>query len=297
MSEMPLFSVIITNFNKGPEIADAITSAQEQGAGVEVVVVDDCSTDGSRELLAGLGVQKLILNARNSGALESYLAGLRAARGKYLVMLDGDDRLAPGILNGLSGSDALDAQSILRLSMKPQAIGKEQDKPVTKVSTSFRLRPGSLLAATQSSGGAAFILPADVFHEVDRMINFERPDISVQDHVLPALLSLRAAGFTKMKTVGYYWKDDPEAPSLSKLKPRLVRDRLISDKFVLDCASKGPMRQRAATRVLLWLAYHKRLRKTARFVGIAVPSVLKMLTAPAGVRSLHDACLSGLAVR
>jgi len=53
-ADLPLISIIITNFNYAAYLAEAIGSALAQThKGVEVIVVDDGSTDGSREVIAG----------------------------------------------------------------------------------------------------------------------------------------------------------------------------------------------------------------------------------------------------
>ena len=96
----PQFSVIITCHNQRKFIADAVQSAISQiYESREVIVVDDASSDGSDSVLKSYGEMiRLISLERNQGASEARNAGTAAARGNYLVYLDGDDLLKPWAL-------------------------------------------------------------------------------------------------------------------------------------------------------------------------------------------------------
>ena len=96
-------SVIIPCFNYGRFLADAVGSSLDQtGVDVEVIIVDDRSTDDSRSVARRLcdahpGV-RLLVNDVNSGHVRSFNAGWEASTGEYVVKLDADDLLAPGAL-------------------------------------------------------------------------------------------------------------------------------------------------------------------------------------------------------
>jgi len=87
-------SIVIPCHNYQRWIGEAIESALSQTIKCEVIVVDDCSTDNSREIARRYPV-KLICNANNIGVAETRNAGIRAARGEYIICLDADDRLHP----------------------------------------------------------------------------------------------------------------------------------------------------------------------------------------------------------
>lgn len=92
-------SVIIPCFNLGWCVDRAITSAWAQGlADLEVIVVDDGSTDDTPVRLQQLGSRVTVLQQDNRGVAAARNAGLRAARGDVLQFLDADDRLLPGKL-------------------------------------------------------------------------------------------------------------------------------------------------------------------------------------------------------
>ena len=102
-------TVVITNYNYGGYVAEAVESCLRQTLPVQVVVVDDGSTDDSRAVLArwdaAPNVQTLF--GDNQGVAAARNAGIAAAQTDYIVCLDADDRLHPDYCRVLSA--ALDA--------------------------------------------------------------------------------------------------------------------------------------------------------------------------------------------
>ena len=70
----------------------------QQGVAVEVIVVDDGSTDGSRALLAGYETRVRVLLQPNLGQAAAFNAGFAAASGNVILYLDADDFLEPHIV-------------------------------------------------------------------------------------------------------------------------------------------------------------------------------------------------------
>ena len=93
-----LVSVLINNYNYGRFLRAAIDSALAQTyPHVEVVVVDDGSTDDSREIIGSYGDRVRPLLQSNGGQAAAVNAGLRMVRGDILFLLDSDDILAPDV--------------------------------------------------------------------------------------------------------------------------------------------------------------------------------------------------------
>ena len=109
------FSVVITCHNQAAFIADAVESALTQRSPArEVIVVDDGSTDSSREILSTYDDVTLIKLDANRGANAARNIGALRASGPYLVFLDGDDLLLPWALEVYGGLLAVqDARIIL----------------------------------------------------------------------------------------------------------------------------------------------------------------------------------------
>lgn len=98
---MPRFSIVITCYNQGGLIKEAVDSALGQtNSDREIIVVDDCSTDDSRRVLESyVGLVRLELSKANHGVVAARNRGASLASGDFLVFLDGDDRLLPWALD------------------------------------------------------------------------------------------------------------------------------------------------------------------------------------------------------
>lgn len=96
-------SVVIPCFNYAKYLPSAVRSALDQeDVVVDVVIVDDASTDDSVVVAEDLRAHdpriRVLVNGRNSGAVETFNRGLAAATGEFVVRLDADDLLTPGSL-------------------------------------------------------------------------------------------------------------------------------------------------------------------------------------------------------
>jgi glycosyltransferase involved in cell wall biosynthesis len=96
MSQEPLVSIIINNYNYQQFLGDAIDSALRQTyPRVEVIVVDDGSTDNSSEVIAGYGDRVIPVLKENGGQASAFNAGFAQSQGSIIIFLDSDDSLLP----------------------------------------------------------------------------------------------------------------------------------------------------------------------------------------------------------
>lgn len=96
MTSEPLVSILINNHNYAEFLGEAIDSALAQTYGTfEVVVVDDGSTDSSREVISRYGSRILCVIKANGGQASAYNAGFAASKGDIICLLDSDDLLLP----------------------------------------------------------------------------------------------------------------------------------------------------------------------------------------------------------
>lgn len=98
MNKHKLISVIIPTFNRAHFIAEAVESVLNQdvqGYALEVLVVDDGSTDNTLEVLNAYGDRIRYIHQENSGAGVARNRGMREAKGEWIAFLDSDDRWLP----------------------------------------------------------------------------------------------------------------------------------------------------------------------------------------------------------
>jgi len=112
LDDDPLVSVITVCYNAGPAIEEALRSVQAQTyRNVEHIVIDGGSTDGTVDVLRRQERQiDYFASERDNGIYAAMNKGLRLARGKYIALLNADDRLYPEFisrsLERLRSSDA-----------------------------------------------------------------------------------------------------------------------------------------------------------------------------------------------
>ncbi|MGD9835500.1 MAG: glycosyltransferase [Piscinibacter sp.] len=100
----PLVSVILPTYNCGRFVADAIDSVLSQTyQPIEVVVVDDGSTDDTLKVVARFGDRVRVFTQANAGPAAARNRAVSEARGEYLAFLDGDDLWLPGHTETLMG--------------------------------------------------------------------------------------------------------------------------------------------------------------------------------------------------
>jgi glycosyltransferase involved in cell wall biosynthesis len=91
-SQAPLVSVVMPAFNDERFIGEALRSALDQTyPHVEVVVVDDGSTDATTRVAESFGERVRVLRQSNAGAAVARTLGMHAARGELIAFLDADD--------------------------------------------------------------------------------------------------------------------------------------------------------------------------------------------------------------
>jgi glycosyltransferase involved in cell wall biosynthesis len=94
--EPGLVSVVIPTFNRAYIVGRAIDSVLQQTyRPIEIVVIDDGSTDDTRQLIGSYGPPVRYVYQPNGGVSSARNHGLRISRGEYVALLDSDDRWFP----------------------------------------------------------------------------------------------------------------------------------------------------------------------------------------------------------
>ena len=96
---MTLASVIIPTFDRPHLLGRAVESARHAGTDLEIIVVDDASTDETASVCKKLTGIKYVRLDRNQGVAGARNVGILASSGKYLAFLDDDDLRLPGSID------------------------------------------------------------------------------------------------------------------------------------------------------------------------------------------------------
>ncbi|MEI5675968.1 MULTISPECIES: glycosyltransferase family 2 protein [unclassified Nocardioides] len=234
-------SVVMPAYNVAPYIADAVASVLGQShCEVELVVVDDGSTDGTRRLLEELAASDPRLQVHtqaNGGPNAARNLALNHARGEFLTFLDGDDVVLPGAYARLvgslraTGSDFAQA-SYLRLR------GSEQEPPMPWISRAH----GQELLAASVTDRPSMMVNAVQWSKVYRRSYW---DEAVREFAEPGyyqdqLVSARAFGHARAvdhlvePTVAWRARDDRSSMTQQVLSTANLRDRFRTASEALD---------------------------------------------------------------
>ncbi len=96
-----VISTVIVNYNAGTLLRGCIDSLMASPIGIETIVVDNASADGSIEFLCNFPQVKVVRNTANAGFAAACNQGIRCANTEFLLFLNPDCSIAPGALEHL----------------------------------------------------------------------------------------------------------------------------------------------------------------------------------------------------
>lgn len=113
--DMPLISIVLCTYNGEAFLAEQIDSVVSQTyPRLEIIISDDCSTDGTKMILAKWAHHRnirIVYNEANLGFVKNFEQALLLTTGKYIAFSDQDDIWLPGKIEKLYG--AIDDRSLV----------------------------------------------------------------------------------------------------------------------------------------------------------------------------------------
>jgi len=104
-------SVVIPFFNEAELVSDVLREIRSILPTAEIIAVDDGSTDGTGKIISALNDIRLIALQKNCGQSAAMYAGLRAAKGELIAMMDGDGQNDPAeipkLVEAMSSADVV----------------------------------------------------------------------------------------------------------------------------------------------------------------------------------------------
>jgi glycosyltransferase involved in cell wall biosynthesis len=201
MSQLPLASIIVNNYNYGRFLDEAIDSALNQTyPHTEVIVVDDGSTDNSREIIASYGGQIVPLLKENGGQASGLNAGFGASRGEVIVFLDSDDIL---LSTAVERAVQLFSESDVIKVHWPLWEIDEHGKPTGNLQPTFALAEGDLREFVVQNGPTGYGWPPTSGNAWSRKFIKDISPIPENEYKISAdiYLSVLAPVFGQMKKI------------------------------------------------------------------------------------------------
>ena len=302
MNKNPDVSFIVAAHNVAPFIEVAVNSALCQSdVEVEVIVIDDCSSDATNDIVRAIAVQdervRLLTNSVNQGPSDARNRGFAEAKGDWIAILDGDDEMEPGRTRKLlSVANATSSQIVSdnweRINLDGSRTGRTLFPP-GRQPYSFQVDVASFLFANPMLGKAKLGLGAikPMFCRqfmMQKNVSFQS-DVPVGEDFHLILESLLAGGrLTMFSTPFYKYRIRPGSQSW-RLKPGQL-DLLLKAhqrSKVSQLARSDERIRRAAD------SYERSLRRAARFQR-AVEHLKRRQLRAGIVNILRDTSIWGL---
>jgi Glycosyl transferase family 2 len=255
-AEPPTVSVVIPCYNYARFLPEAVRSVLEQdGVRVDVVIVDDASSDRSLqvayELAADHPAVTVLAHRTNKGPVATFNDGLDLVSGEFLVRLDADDMITPGaLLRAVALARAYPSVGLvyghpLHFSDRPPA-------PRAAI-RSWTVWPGRQWLADRCDSGVNVITAPEVLMRtsVVRRVGGQRPLAHTHDMEM----WFRMSAFSDVGRVDgpdQAWHRD-HADSLSARLVDIAKD-LLERKAAFDELFAGPAGSIPEAQTLMWLA-------------------------------------------
>ena len=167
---MPVVSVIMPVYNAGSWLEPALNSVLQQTLqDIELITVNDGSTDDSRDLLERVSDPRLrIIHQQNSGQSAAINHGVSVCRGRFIKLVDADDWINPehleSQLHSLEGHpDCVSAcrwgyfrEDFRQPTVRPECADRDYDDPLEWIMDSLTLDEGMM-------GGWKWLIPRNVW--------------------------------------------------------------------------------------------------------------------------------------
>ncbi|MFK0274979.1 glycosyltransferase family 2 protein [Ensifer sp. NPDC090286] len=299
----PDVSFVIAAYNAAETVRRAIDSALAQkGVDVEVIVVDDCSKDETCTVVEEVADPRvrLLRLAENRGPGGARNAGLEAARGTWIAILDADDTVNPerlsrmiGIASATGASIAVDNIDVLNLDGRLERMFPEAELECRRTLTlAAFIGSNVLFRSTFNFGYMKPIFERRFLN--DHRLRFEETIRIGEDYILLASALARGGRCAIDPSAGYCYHIREGSISrvleLRHIEAMMTADREFLARYELNAEAMAMQRRREKSLVeahaFLRLVEHLKSRSLAGATRVALtnPRALRHLRMPIAVR-------------
>ncbi|QIC89399.1 glycosyltransferase [Serratia liquefaciens] len=255
-SSPPLLSVIVPFYNNENFVVASLSSLFNQiGDDIEVVIIDDGSTDNSASLVRQLLAERrhpqvVFISQENSGIAHARNVGLQLATGRYVTFLDGDDLLSSDYLSILRPLLLANEDDLIDFNYQKFADSPpEQPVGIAIRSSTYDFAGQGLACLTPLFSHSMWHLWSRVYRrsllEGDRFEDGRR----YEDVIFTPFQYFKTRKITHLDHVLYFYRDNSQGITRN-IKPKDIEDmRFATGKmlsFVEHHRDDEPLRQLAA---------------------------------------------------
>ena len=264
MKDSPLVSIVIPNYNYGQFLPAAIESALGQTyPEVEVIVVDDGSTDDSRKVISSFEPKVASLFKENGGQDSAINAGFGLTRGDIIVFVDADDALLPTAVQEAVERFDRNGGVVSRVSW-PILEVDEQGQETGKVIPDEPLPEGDLLSEVArwgpSSPATAPNTTASAFARPFLESVMPLPELGVKSGSADACLTMLAPLYGEIRAIqspqGVYRHHESNSywgRTIERLEPTLWAYERQCEMLVSELRERGVVADPEAWKKTAWL--------------------------------------------
>ena len=254
-AEKMLVSVIIPSYNHAPFLQERLQTVLMQTYGnIELLILDDCSTDGSAQIIEKYRdnprVRLIELSSKNSGSpFAQWKKGIKLSKGEFIWIAESDDSCSPDFLDSVMPALEEDPLCVLSFcaSLKTDASGKplgvhpnqKRMKSLHMDGRRFARKHLAYKNAVVNASGAVFRKSAALSLQED----FESFR-GVGDHVFWAALALKGNVAYCSRPLNYFRFHASNTTAAIKATPAGLKEAARLAVFLRDAGISSPLKYR-----------------------------------------------------
>ena len=189
-----------------------------------MIVVDDCSTDNSIEIVKKFESIKLVRNKINQGVLQSVFNGIELANGSIITLLDGDDLLAINAIELIS--EFLSKKTNTAVYTKCRRYNDPNTNIHNNTIKNYEVvrifkKPLNIMRLNKTGTSAISFYKDNIIPEIHNI-----PPVLIQDHIIPSMLARHVKRFYFLDALTHIAINWSKNSHITSNIPQMEHDRI-----------------------------------------------------------------------